>query len=68
MYQFTVSNMTCQGCAAAVTRAISAVDERAQVKAFPAIRRLQVETSMNREQLIILLENAGYHAELEEVS
>lgn len=31
MYQFTVQNMTCQGCAAAITRAIKGVDKQAAV-------------------------------------
>lgn len=66
MYQFTIDNMTCQGCAAAVTRAISAIDKTAQVKAFPAIRRLQVETSIPSEQLLALLDDAGYTAQPEE--
>jgi copper chaperone len=63
MYRFTVQDMTCQGCAAAITRAINNADKLAQVKAFPAIRR--VEAALSSEQLLSLLSDAGYPAQLE---
>jgi len=65
MYQFTVQDMTCQGCAAAITRAINGVDKVAQVKAFPAIRKVEVVSDLSSEQLLSLLSDAGYPAQLE---
>jgi copper chaperone len=65
MYRFTVQDMTCQGCAAAITRAINNADKLAQVKAFPAIRRVEVESALSSEQLLSLLCVAGYPAQLE---
>lgn len=65
MYRFTVQDMTCQGCAAAITRAINGVDKLAQVKAFPAIRRVDVESALSSEQLLSLLSDAGYPAQLD---
>lgn len=65
MYRFTVQDMTCQGCAAAITRAINGVDKVAQVKAFPAIRKVEVVSDLSSEQLLSLLSDAGYPAQLE---
>ncbi len=65
MYQFTVQDMTCQGCAAAITRAINAVDKQAQVRAFPAIRKVEVASTLSGEQLLSLFNDAGYPAQLE---
>lgn len=65
MHRFTVQDMTCQGCAAAITRAINSADKLAQVKAFPAIRRVEIESTLSSEQLLSLLSDAGYPAQLE---
>lgn len=64
MYQFIVQNMTCQGCGAAVTRAITGVDKQAIVKAFPAIRMVEVRSTLSTEQLFAMLDDAGYPAHL----
>jgi copper chaperone len=63
MYLFNVKTMTCAGCGAAITRAITAVDKSAKVRAFPAIHRLEVETHLSAGQLLHLLDEAGYPAE-----
>jgi copper chaperone len=63
MYLFNVKTMTCAGCAAAITRAITAVDKSAKVRAFPSIHRLEVETHLSAGQLLHLLDEAGYPAE-----
>lgn len=65
MYRFTVQDMTCQGCAAAITRAINSADKLARVKAYPAIRRVEVESALSSGQLLSLLGEAGYPAQLE---
>lgn len=63
MYTFTVKTMTCGGCSAAITRAILAADKWATVNATPANRRLAVETRLSRDDLIELLNDAGFPAE-----
>lgn len=65
MYRFTVQDMTCQGCAAAIARAINGADKVALVKAFPAIRKVEVVSALSSEQLLSLLGDAGYPAQLE---
>lgn len=63
MYRFNVKAMTCTGCGAAITRAITAADKSARVRAFPSNHRLEVETALSAEQLLRLLDDAGYPAE-----
>lgn len=63
MYAFTVKTMTCGGCGAAITRAILAADNAAMVNATPENRRLEVETRLNQEELLVLLDDAGFPAE-----
>lgn len=62
MYKFKLETMTCGGCGAAVTRAIQAADKDARVTTFPAIRRVEVESRLTREDLISVLNQAGYPA------
>ena len=64
MYQFIVQDMTCQGCAAAITRAITGADKQAIVKAYPAIRKVEVSSTLSTEQLFAILDDAGYPAQL----
>lgn len=64
MYKFLVQGMTCQGCAAAITRAITGVDKHAIVKAVPAIREVAVTSTLSTEQLLLLMNEAGYSAQL----
>lgn len=63
MYVFIVQAMTCGGCGAAITRAIQSVDKTARVNATPSTHRLEVETRLNRDELLNLLDEAGYPAE-----
>ncbi len=63
MYVFTVKTMTCGGCSVAITRAILAADQSATVNATPANRRVEVETRLSHDDLIELLNEAGFPAE-----
>jgi copper chaperone len=63
MYAFTVKTMTCGGCAAAITRSIHAIDKSAEVRAFPPIHRVEVETRLSRDELLNLFNEAGFPAE-----
>jgi copper chaperone len=58
--QFYLDDMTCGGCARAVTRAVQSVDPEAQVVATPADHQLQVRTSATREQISAALREAGF--------
>lgn len=63
MYRLNVRTMTCGGCGAAITRAISAADPSARVATFPSIHRVDVETSLSLEELLQVFNNAGYPAD-----
>lgn len=65
MYRFIVETMTCSGCGAAVTRAIQAADKTARVNTFPAIHRVEIESSLTQDQLLAVFDQAGYPAKTE---
>lgn len=65
MYRFIVETMTCGGCGAAITRAIQTADKNARVTTFPSIHRVEVESSLAQEQLLAVLNQAGYPAKTE---
>lgn len=58
--QFHIDNMTCDGCARSVTRAIQSVDAAAEVSADPDHRKVEVKSSAPREQLESALREAGF--------
>ncbi|HEL5029161.1 TPA: heavy-metal-associated domain-containing protein [Stenotrophomonas maltophilia] len=58
--EFHVEGMTCGGCARSVTKAIELVDPQASVRADPASRRVQVQTSASEAQIVAALTDAGF--------
>ena len=60
--QFRIEGMTCGGCAKLVTAAINSVDPGARVEANPAARTVRVETSASEDQILKVLDQAGYPA------
>lgn len=66
MYRFHVPTMTCDGCARAITRSIQALDADARVAAFPAIRRVDLNTRLTKAEIISAFQDAGYSEGLEE--
>ena len=57
-----IEKMTCGGCARGVTAAIRTVDEAAVIKADPAPRLVEVETTALPGALTAALEAAGLGA------
>jgi copper chaperone len=60
--QFQIDNMTCGGCARAVTAAIRSLDPVATVRADPPTRRLDVESARSEAELRATLAAAGFPA------
>ena len=60
--QFQIENMTCGGCVRGVTRAIQAVDPKAEVDADLATHEVKVTSQAPRDQLMSALAEAGYDA------
>ncbi len=63
MQLFHVKTMTCQGCAAAVTRALRAVDSTALIQTFPSTRLVKIQSDLDQPRLIQAFADAGYPAE-----
>jgi copper chaperone len=60
--QLRIEGMTCGGCAKSVTTAITSVDPGAKLEANPAARTVKVETSASKDQILKVLDQAGYPA------
>lgn len=58
--EFHLNNMTCGGCARAVTKAIQAIDPRAEVATDPPARIVSVRTSLPEDEIVSALRSAGY--------
>ncbi len=58
--QFQIDNMTCGGCARAVTAAIRGLDPAASVRADPPARRVDVDTTFSEAELRETLTAAGF--------
>ncbi len=52
MYQFTVPEMTCDGCAKAVTRALQSVDPQGTVQADLHRREVTISSSASKQVLL----------------
>lgn len=60
MHTFTVSDMRCGSCAAAITRAIQQADADAVVQADPASKRVMVESRKSAQEIAKAIAAAGY--------
>ncbi|AKT28549.1 heavy-metal-associated domain-containing protein [Pseudomonas syringae pv. actinidiae] len=64
MQLFTVQGMTCGHCVRAVTEAIKNDDPAAQVQVELASKQVKVQSSLSPEQIIGLIGEEGYQAQL----
>lgn len=62
MLNFLVPDMSCGGCANAITRAVQKIDPRAVVAADLGTKRVAIETSVPAEQVQDILLKAGFPA------
>lgn len=60
MHTFNVIDMTCGGCAAAITEAIRSIDPDATVKADPATKIVNVESRLPASSIADAIAAAGY--------
>ena len=58
--ELRIEDMTCGGCARAVTKAIQSVDPDARIETDPAARRVKVETKASPAALQVVLVEAGF--------
>ncbi len=60
MHQFTLPDMTCGHCVAAITEALHAADSQARVDIDREARTAQVDSALPRDTLAAALAQAGY--------
>ncbi|HEY1131598.1 MAG TPA: heavy-metal-associated domain-containing protein [Roseateles sp.] len=60
MYRFTLPDMSCGHCVAAITEALKAADAQVRVEIDREARTAEVESALPREVLASALTEAGY--------
>lgn len=60
MYRFTLPDMSCGHCVAAITEALKAADAQARVEIDREARTAEVDSTLPREKLAVALTEAGY--------
>lgn len=58
--QFQLRDMTCDGCARVVTKAIKAIDPGADVAVAPSARQIKIHRSASKEKIVTALRMAGF--------
>ncbi|OMG70838.1 heavy-metal-associated domain-containing protein [Burkholderia ubonensis] len=59
--EFEVQDMTCGGCANAITRAVTAADPGAKLDIDVAAKTVKVESTQSAERVRAIIEAAGFH-------
>ncbi|AJX16334.1 heavy-metal-associated domain-containing protein [Burkholderia ubonensis] len=62
--EFEVQDMTCGGCANAITRAVTAADPGAKLDIDVAAKRVTVQSTQPAERVQSIIEAAGFHPAL----
>ena len=64
MIDLTISDMTCGGCVASITRVVKGLDPDASIDADVATRRVRITSLFDTEAVVAAIENAGYHPQV----
>lgn len=64
MQVFNVQGMTCGHCVKAVTQAVQALDAQAKVDVDLAGKKVNVQSTLTAEQVLAVIREEGYQAEL----
>jgi copper chaperone len=62
--KFEVKDMSCGGCANAITRAVTAADPRATLEINVATKVVAIHSVAQPDELIAVIEAAGFHPTL----
>jgi copper chaperone len=63
-YHFSVSDMSCGHCKAHIEEALKASASIVRYEVDLALKKVEVETSLTSDEVIRLIDGAGYTAEL----
>jgi copper chaperone len=59
--EFAIPDMSCGGCANAITRAVTSLDPAAKLEVDVPVKIVKVTSTLAAEQLIEAIEAAGFH-------
>ncbi|MFM0124574.1 MULTISPECIES: heavy-metal-associated domain-containing protein [Paraburkholderia] len=59
--EFEVKDMSCGGCANAITRAVTSVDPAAKVDVDVSTKIVKIDSALAPERLVAAIEAAGFH-------
>ncbi|WP_233869765.1 heavy-metal-associated domain-containing protein [Paraburkholderia adhaesiva] len=62
--KFEVKDMSCGGCANAITRAVTAIDPHATLEIDVATKVVKIESVTESGKIITAIEDAGFHPTL----
>ncbi len=62
--EFVIPDMSCGGCARAITRAVADLDPAATLDIDVAVKIVKVASTLPPQQLIETIEAAGFHPSL----
>lgn len=62
--KFTVPDMSCGHCTAAIEKAVKTADPAAAIECDLPSRKVRVETKLSAEQVAAVIREAGYDSEL----
>jgi copper chaperone len=62
--EFAIPDMTCGGCANAITRAVTRLDPAATLDVDVPVKIVKVTSTLSAQQLIETIEAAGFHPSL----
>ncbi len=60
MHHFTLPDMSCGHCVAAITEAVKTADAQAQLQLNRDARTADIDSTLPRESLVAVLTDAGY--------
>ena len=64
MYELKLPKMTCPGCAKSVKSALLEMDANSSIEINIITRTIRIQTSKSKNEVLSVLEKAGYPAEV----
>ncbi len=62
MKRFSIPDMSCGHCTAAIEKSIKAIDPNAEVRCDLGSRTAEIESALNDEALAVAIKGAGYES------
>lgn len=64
MIELTISDMTCGGCIASITRVVKGLDPDATVEANVETKHVSINSPLETDAVVAAIANAGYHPQI----